>query len=173
MPMTTGAHISYIDSDVISNAVSNHLAAKGRPTTCTPEILAEILTRLQTNETLTAICQDDHMPHLATFYRWKDANPALGEAYAAARRHQGTTLADSARDLTDATQNAENLTQIRSAEIRAKMQWEQAKCYDRDQYGQQVKVEQTVTLETMDQRIQRLTGRIINLPAEIGYHVEE
>jgi hypothetical protein len=42
----------------------------GRPSKYTKAIIEEVCERLSKGEPLAAICRDDHMPHVATIFRW-------------------------------------------------------------------------------------------------------
>jgi len=50
---------------------NNDLISKqGRPSSCSPEIISEICTRIAMGEALPNICQDPHMPPESTVYNW-------------------------------------------------------------------------------------------------------
>jgi hypothetical protein len=73
----------------------------GRPTKYSPEITAEILTRITEGESLRSIVKDAHMPPQATVYEWLVAKPDFAEQYAYARDQQAETLADEIIALAD------------------------------------------------------------------------
>lgn len=57
---------------------------RGRPDTYTPEIAAELCTRVLTRS-LRAVCLDEDMPAEGTVYGWMKAHAAFAEEYARAR----------------------------------------------------------------------------------------
>lgn len=59
--------------------------ATGRPGTFTQKAFDEVIARLSMGEPLAAICRDEHMPALRTFYDWKDRNDELRARFAHAR----------------------------------------------------------------------------------------
>lgn len=89
-----------------SNAQETKPVAKkkmGRPTKYSPEITAEILTRLTEGESLRSIVKDAHMPPQSTVYEWLVAKPEFAEQYAYARDQQADTLADEIIAIADET----------------------------------------------------------------------
>ena len=73
----------------------------GRPVEFTEEIADEICWRLTHGEPLVKICKDDHLPHVATIYRWLIRFPAFCEMYARAREDQADTNADEILQIAD------------------------------------------------------------------------
>jgi hypothetical protein len=61
----------------------------------------QIIERLETGETLSAICRDPAMPGRSTVLRHRDKNPAFGVRYADARLDQMDTWADQTIDIAD------------------------------------------------------------------------
>jgi hypothetical protein len=59
----------------------------GRPTSHTPEVEAEIFTRLSAGESLRAICKAEHLPPDPTVRNWivNDKPPGISARYAHAR----------------------------------------------------------------------------------------
>lgn len=77
----------------------------GRDSTYTPELDAEICERLALGESLRGICEDLHMPHLATVLRWVQADEDFREHYAQAREAQAEFHADELIDISDNGRN--------------------------------------------------------------------
>lgn len=73
----------------------------GRPSEFSLDRAAEICSRLASGEPLTKICRDEHMPHVATVYRWMMADEKFREDYARAREDQADTLADEIQAIAD------------------------------------------------------------------------
>jgi hypothetical protein len=61
------------------------LRKTGRPSKYTPEIAAEIATRLSDGEPLRQICRDEHMPHWTAIYEWMARDQDLSLRIARAR----------------------------------------------------------------------------------------
>ena len=63
------------------------MAKRGRPSTYTPEIAAEICERLAAGESLLHICEDDHLPAESTIRSWEvqDKPPGFAAEYSRAR----------------------------------------------------------------------------------------
>lgn len=57
----------------------------GRPSKRTPEIEAEIISRLSSGEPLAQICRDDHMPSPDTAREWQRQDETFSRAIAGAR----------------------------------------------------------------------------------------
>jgi hypothetical protein len=57
----------------------------GRPDSFSQELFDEIIARLSMGEPLAAICRDERMPAVRTFYTWKDRSPELSARFAHAR----------------------------------------------------------------------------------------
>ena len=66
----------------------------GRPTKYSPEIAAQLLTRITEGESLRQITRDPDMPGHSTVYEWLLAKPDFADNYARARDEQADTLAD-------------------------------------------------------------------------------
>lgn len=66
----------------------------GRPVEYTDDIADEICWRIAHGEPLVRICQEDHLPHCATIYRWLIRFPEFCEMYTRAREDQADTNAD-------------------------------------------------------------------------------
>jgi hypothetical protein len=73
----------------------------GRPVEFTEDIADEICWRLTHGEPLVRICADEHLPHVATIYRWLARFPTFCDMYARAREDQADTNADEILQIAD------------------------------------------------------------------------
>ena len=73
----------------------------GRPVEFTEDIADEICWRLTHGEPLVRICADEHLPHVATIYRWLARFPVFCDMYARAREDQADTNADQILQIAD------------------------------------------------------------------------
>jgi hypothetical protein len=73
----------------------------GRPVEFTEDIADEICWRLTHGEPLVRICADEHLPHVATIYRWLNRFPVFCDMYARAREDQADTNADQILQIAD------------------------------------------------------------------------
>jgi hypothetical protein len=76
---------------------------RGRWSTYTPEIGAEICRRMVEGMTLKAIAADPAMPCAASILRWRHEFPDFAEAYGLARQQMAEVLCDEAREVALAT----------------------------------------------------------------------
>ena len=65
-----------------------------RPVEYTEDIADEICWRITHGEPLVRICADQHLPHVATIYRWLIRFPLFCDMYTRAREEQADTNAD-------------------------------------------------------------------------------
>ena len=65
-----------------------------RPVEYTEDIADEICWRITHGEPLVRICADEHLPHVATIYRWLIRFPLFCDMYTRAREEQADTNAD-------------------------------------------------------------------------------
>jgi hypothetical protein len=68
------------------------MAEIGRPTIRTPEMIEEIIERMEEGESLRKICEDEHMPHRRNVERWLADDPAFAAIYARARESQADLI---------------------------------------------------------------------------------
>jgi hypothetical protein len=73
----------------------------GRPSKFTPEIAAEICSRMANGETLRDICLDEHMPHRTTVSDWVLADEEFSRQYARARELQADFWGDECMEIAD------------------------------------------------------------------------
>ncbi len=64
-----------------------------------PEAVEEIISRLSAGETLTAICNDEHLPATCTVHAWRIRHEEFATLYADARLSQAHTLFDMSVDV--------------------------------------------------------------------------
>jgi hypothetical protein len=72
-----------------------------RPSDYSEAIADEICWRLTHGEPLSRICADEHLPHVATIYRWLVRHAEFREQYAQAREEQADTNADEILKIAD------------------------------------------------------------------------
>lgn len=82
---------------------------KGRPSTYTPEIAAEVLRRMTEGETLLTMCREPGMPPASTVKMWAvdDVPEGFADRYARARDFQADAIAEQALDLADTSDPAD------------------------------------------------------------------
>lgn len=73
----------------------------GRPSSKTPDVVAEIIERLSNGEPLARICADDHMPHFSTVWRWEDDDEEFCKLSTRAREHGTHFMADDCLRIAD------------------------------------------------------------------------
>lgn len=139
--MSTGESLALVTEESINNAIQRYRAKTGRPTKYTDELAAEILTRIAQGELITSITADKHVPSWPTIWDWMQHNQAFANAYKRARKGQAPLLIESGCqgliDCDDSRGNAPVLKADKTAQFKAFM----AKCYDRETFGDQSKVE--------------------------------
>lgn len=74
---------------------------RGRPSSYTPELAAEICLRLGEGETLRSICRSEHMPAWRTVYDWQLAHEEFSAAYARARDLGTDAIAEQTLEIVD------------------------------------------------------------------------
>jgi len=173
MAISNGKNVPVITSKQLDKARDKFIRLRGRPSIYNADVASEIAVRMAEGETLTSICQDVRMPCVATVYDWEGQLPAFAEAIARARQESGHALVDKAMDITDDLTGSKTLTEVRIGEVRAKIRLEVAKARNRGYYGDNIQVNQHVITETMSDRIKRLTGNPVIIPAEFDHVVDE
>ena len=81
--------ITYKEGDARANI---YKAKRGRPTVMTPEVQTEILERLTAGQSLTFICELEHMPSPTAVYEYLQKSPSFADAYSRACGGLGTVL---------------------------------------------------------------------------------
>ena len=79
----------------------------GRPTTKTPELIAEILAQMTEGKSLTAICKQREMPHVGTVYRWLSEDEGFSDGYARATQARARSYAERMEDVVNQALNGE------------------------------------------------------------------
>ena len=173
MAMINGSKVAPCSPAQLEKARGKYLKGIGAPSKYTPAIASEICSRLEAGETLTSICKLTGMPHISVVYDWEGVLPEFAEALGRARRRSAHTLADDSLDIIDGTAKAKDLTEVRSGEMRAKHRLELAKVHNRAYFGDKMAVSHDVVVETMADRLKRLTGGVVTIPAEFTHIIEE
>ena len=84
---------------VLEASIKHMAKGTGRPTAFKLDTVKEILARLGGGETLTAICEDDHMPSRVTVWYWGQAHPPFANLLERVRTGAWTdSLVDQALD---------------------------------------------------------------------------
>jgi hypothetical protein len=78
---------------------------RGRPSSYTPALAAEICERLSKGEPLAAICRDEHMPHDSTVRDWMGAHANFSLAIARARESGFDAIAADCFEIADDARN--------------------------------------------------------------------
>lgn len=73
----------------------------GRPTIYTEEVAQEIIDRLTAGESMTGICNDEHMPCVTTVFYWREQNKEFLKRYTRARKRHAEVLLDKSRAAAD------------------------------------------------------------------------
>jgi len=71
----------------------------GRPTTKTPELIAEILAQMTEGKSLTAICKQKEMPNAGTVFRWLSEDEEFSDGYARATQARARSYAERMEDV--------------------------------------------------------------------------
>ena len=172
MAISNGKNIPIVTDQQLHKTRMDLLKKGGRPTKYNKYVAAEIINRLEQGETLTQICSDVRMTALPTLWDWRGKIPAFGEAVTCARRRTAAALVDMSVDaIMQAT--PDDMPTVRLAEGRAKHLLEVGRVYDPATFGNQLKVNHDVVIETMADRLKRLTGQPVIIPAEFQHLVEE
>jgi hypothetical protein len=90
-----------IKGKTVSTVAPAQKRPRGRPTTRTPEISAEIVERLSRGETLLSICRDEHMPPDSTVRNWTLLYPEFAAEVARARELGYDAIAESCLEIVD------------------------------------------------------------------------
>jgi hypothetical protein len=85
----------------VTTTKSTAVSVMGRPSDYTDELAIEICFRIVNGESLNRICKDDHMPNVATVYRWLQKLEDFRNMYTRAKEDQADTLADEIQDISD------------------------------------------------------------------------
>ena len=172
MAISNGKNIPAVSEEELHKTRMALLKKAGRPTKYNKHVAAEILNRLEDGETLTHICRDVNMPALPTLWDWRGKIPAFGDAVACARRRAAPALVDMSIDALQGVK-PDDMPTVRLAEAKAKHFLEIGRVYDPATFGNQVKVNHDIVIETMADRIKRLTGSPVIIPVEFQHIIED
>lgn len=78
---------------------------RGRPSKFTPEIAAEICSRIAKGEPLRQICRDEHIPEWRTVYDWQDRDKEFYARIAHARELGEEAIAQECMEIADSAKN--------------------------------------------------------------------
>lgn len=93
-----------------------------QPVKLTPEVLEEVIERLWTGETLSGICQDDHIPAYKNLMKWMEVHPDV-EALIEKAKMKGThALVDAMVDIMNGGPLSTG-DKIRDAELVKLIKW--------------------------------------------------
>lgn len=73
----------------------------GRPTIYSPELIAEICSRISEGQSLRTICRSDDMPSLNTIFVWLSKYPEFNDRYAIAKLEQSEALVEDLLEISD------------------------------------------------------------------------
>ena len=98
---------------------SGHTGAGGSASTCCPVTAQEIFRRLCQGESVTAICDDAHMPCFSTVYLWRRRFPEFGEMMRLAREIQAERFCELGWKMAcEATPQTASLTRMQLGQLR-------------------------------------------------------
>ena len=106
---------------------------RGRPSSYSDEIAAEICERLALGESLHKICMDDQMPERTTVWKWGNAYPSFSQELYEARLQQAEGYFDELQDIADDVK--ENRDAIAKAKLRADVRKFSLARMNRAKYG--------------------------------------
>lgn len=123
--------------------IQAYRAQGGRPTIYNEMLIAELLDRLASGETMTSITDDKHMPSYPTVCDWQRGRPWFSQAVADARRVQATSFVEQGLQILDTAQT-DSMAHVQKADKQAQFRHKLAQAFDRETYGD--KVQQDVNL---------------------------
>ena len=83
--------------------IESYKVKLGRPTALNETLMDEIVDRLSNGQSLTYICELNHMPSPSSVIRETERNPSFRERYMRAREHQSDVLFNQCLDIADDT----------------------------------------------------------------------
>jgi hypothetical protein len=131
-----------MDAD-LTPFVQAYRAQGGRPTMYNEMMVAELLDRLSSGETMTSITSDKHMPSYPTVCDWQRGRPWFSSAVAEARRVQATSFVEQGLEILD-NAPTDSMAHVQKADKQAQFRHKLAQAFDRETYGD--KVQQDVNL---------------------------
>ena len=154
-------------------ARETYLKKLGRPTDYTEAKAAMIISLLESGPSLLAISKRKDMPHISTIYDWQRHSLAFRDACAHAQRMRTHAMVDEGQEILDDCDDSKGNAPVAKAKERANYRLNIAKCRNKEDYGDNIQVNQHVITETMSDRIKRLTGNPVIIPAEFAHVVDE
>jgi len=150
----------------------------GRMSSFTEEIGLEILEGLQDGRTFQKIADGLGIGRSQIWF-WMQSIPAFSSAVARAREYQAHSYSDDAVNIVDDVDISDPSLDprlisaaIRKSELKARFRTDLAKAYNPGQYAERKQITAEITVESPDQRIQRLTGAALTIPAECVHLIE-
>ena len=133
--------------------------------TYTPQLADEICERISLGQSLVSICKDQHIPGMATIFRWLERDlDGFVERYTRAREVQAETLLDELVGIADGASE----TDVRSTQLRVDTRkWAIAKLAPR-KYGERLSVDVEVRI-SVNQALEAARARVIEGKAK---HIE-
>lgn len=94
--------------------------SRGRPSIYSPELAADICSRLAQGDSLRSICKKTRMPAISTVMGWlfDDEHEEFSQQYARAREAQAELRADEIIDIADDAKNADKSEKVQAARLR-------------------------------------------------------
>ncbi len=144
---------------------------RGRPSIYSPEVCEEICLRLSKGETMTRICEDDHMPSIATVFRWEIERPDFRELSSRARENGTHVMADQCISIADNPTLDPNDKRIRiDTRLRLIGKWNAKK------YGDKIAMEHEhqhkfIPLDELEEKVRRIQlekNRLVELGSPAG-----
>lgn len=128
----------------------------GRPTDFTPELVFSICDLLAMGKSLQKICESADMPSQRTVYTWLLKYPDFLQIYRQAREWQAETWHDQTIDIAEESTDPNDKMCVQRNRLRVDARKWLCEVGNPRKYGKQVRVDQTVTIETHEQRLRRI-----------------
>jgi hypothetical protein len=77
------------------------MAKRGRPSTFTPELAAELCKQLALGRSLRSVCKDKGMPDMSTVFDWMRVHESFANQYARAKEESADALFEETIDIAD------------------------------------------------------------------------
>lgn len=133
----------------------------GRASRFTLELAADIIEAVSDGLTWKQIAEQ-HGVDRVTIWSWEHCNPAFANAIADAHKLKARSFCDDQLNIVAEVEiDPENpkiaQAELRKAEIMGRFRFDQAKCFDPDQYGDKRRIDAHVVTESSEDRLRRLT----------------
>lgn len=73
----------------------------GRPSLYSQELADEICSRLAEGQSMRTVCREEHIPHMATIFRWLREHEEFREQYARAKEEAADALVEEMLEISD------------------------------------------------------------------------